>query len=112
DLKEFESGTQYLQEGISLANLSRKFNTNSSYLSKIINTYREKNFSNYLNDLRINYAIERLKQDETFRLYSIKAIAEETGYSNSQSFSTAFYKKTGIQPSYFITQLKKKLDVR
>src|SRR5690606_5105697 len=34
DLKEFESGTQYLQEGISLASLSKKFNTNSSYLSK------------------------------------------------------------------------------
>src|SRR5690606_23326635 len=107
DLKEFESSTQYLQEGISLAGLSKKFNTNSSYLSKIINTYRKKNFSTYLHDLRINYAIERLKQDEKFRLYAIKAIAEETGYSNSQSFSTAFYKKTGIQPSYFIAELKK-----
>jgi len=111
DLKEFESGTQYLQEGISLASLSKKFNTNSSYLSKVINTYREKNFSTYINDLRITYAIERLKRDGKFRLYSIKAIAEETGYSNSQSFSTAFYKKTGIQPSYFIAELKK-LDAR
>src|SRR5690606_15073890 len=63
DLREFESGTQFLKEGISLTSLSKKFNTNSSYLSKVINTYRKKNFSTYINDLRINYAIERLKQD-------------------------------------------------
>ena len=35
------------------------------------------------------------------------AIAQEVGFNNSESFSKAFYKKTGIYPSYFIKQLEK-----
>ena len=85
--------------------LAKELNTNSTYLSKIINVYKEKNFSNYLHDLRIGYAIERLRDDEKFRLYSIKGISEEMGFKTSESFAKAFHKKTGIYPSAFIKTL-------
>jgi AraC-like DNA-binding protein len=39
----------------------------------------------------------------------MSAIAEEIGFNNAQTFSSAFYKKTGIYPSYFINQLNKRL---
>jgi len=64
-----------------------------------------KNFSSYLSDLRVDYAIDRIKNNSQFRLYSIKAIAEETGFKNTESFSKAFHKKTGIYPSYFIKNI-------
>lgn len=105
-LKEFESSHGFLDHNLTLNSLSKAFNTNSSYLSKIINFYKKQNFSSYISDLRIDYCIEQLKTNETFRKYSIKAIAFELGYNNAESFSKDFYKKTGIYPSYFIREFE------
>jgi AraC-like DNA-binding protein len=107
-LEKFENNNIFLENGITLNSLSKRFNTNSNYLSKIINTYKEKNFSTYISDLRIEYCIEKLKKDPTFRKYSIEAIAFEIGFNNSESFSKAFFKKTEIYPSYYIKELEKR----
>ena len=108
-INHFESQKLFLTKKYTLVSLAKELGTNSSYLSKIINDTKQCNFANYLNQLKINYAIERLKTDEKFRNYTIKAIAEEAGFYNSQSFSSAFYKETGLYPSYFIKQLTKQL---
>ncbi|AXT60183.1 AraC family transcriptional regulator [Aquimarina sp. AD10] len=105
-IKDFEKSKRYLDKKYSLQVLSKELNTNSTYLSKIINIYKQKSFSGYLHDLRIGYAIERLKDDKKFRLYSIKGISEEIGFKSSESFAKAFHKKTGIYPSSFIKKLK------
>lgn len=104
-LKEFENSNGYLDHRLTLNSLSKAFNTNSNYLSKIINFYKKKNFSSYISDLRIDYCIEQLITNKTFRKYSIKALSFELGFNNAESFSKAFYKKTGIYPSYFISEL-------
>ena len=75
--------------------------------SKVINKYREISFANYLKELRINYCLEILKVDSKLRSYTIKAISKEMGFNNSESFSKAFFKKTGIKPSYYIKQLNR-----
>jgi AraC-like DNA-binding protein len=56
----------------------------------------------------IAYAIEALQANPTFLRYSIKAIALECGYTNATSFSRAFFKQTGLYPSFYIRQLSKK----
>ncbi|MEL6305818.1 MAG: helix-turn-helix domain-containing protein [Bacteroidota bacterium] len=66
------------------------------------------NFSNYLNNLRVSYAMNKMKSDLTFRKYTIEAIAKESGFNNAQSFTSAFVKHTGLYPSYFAKQLDKK----
>lgn len=106
-LDEFEKNKDFLGRNISLHEISKQFNTNSSYLSKVVNLKKDKNFSNYINQLRIEYCLSLLKADKKIQNYSIKAIAEECGFNTAQSFSNAFYKYTGIYPSYFIEQLKK-----
>ncbi|WP_271766391.1 helix-turn-helix domain-containing protein [Aquimarina algiphila] len=105
-IKDFEGENRYLNKKYTLNVLAKELKTNSTYLSKIINIYKEKNFSNYLHDLRVGYAIERLRDDEKFRRYSIKGISEEVGFKTSESFAKAFHKKTGIYPSSFIKKLK------
>ena len=109
-LDKFEKGQGFLNKKVTLQFLAKKVGTNTKYLSKIINTYKQKNFSNYLNDLRINYVIERLHSDEQFRKYTIEAIADESGFKNNRSFFGVFHKKTGISPSYFIEQLKTRIN--
>ncbi|NAS32828.1 helix-turn-helix domain-containing protein [Flavobacteriaceae bacterium R38] len=107
-IQVFEKENQFLNNTITLNSLAKKLGTNSAYLSKIINFHKDKNFSTYLTDLRINYVIQALKEQPKLREYTIKAIAFEVGFKNSESFTTAFYKKTKIYPSYFIKELQKK----
>ena len=107
-LNDFEKNKCYLKPDITTSNLAQKFNTNSKYISKVVNTYKGKSFTNYINECRVNYAIERLKLDTIFRKYTIKAIAGEVGFNSAESFSSAFVKKAGISPSYFLKELEKK----
>ncbi len=104
----FEIEKEFLDNSISLSKMSKMLNTNSNYLSKIINHLKNQNFSSYINELRVQYAIQKLKEDTQFRKYDIKSIAHEVGFNSAESFSKAFYKQTGIYPSYFIKQLNKK----
>lgn len=105
-LNHFEASELYLNKKYNLAALAKKFNTNSNYLSKIINTYKGKSFSQYLIDLRIEFIIIELKNNKKIRSYTIQAIAEEIGFNKAESFSRAFKKKTGFNPSYYIKNLE------
>lgn len=105
-LAVFEKKEKFLDRSLTLVKLAKKLQTNSTYLSKVINHTKGQNFANYINDLRIDYVVNRLKDDQIFRKYTLKSISEEVGFNNAQSFSTAFIKKTGIKPSYFLNSIE------
>jgi YesN/AraC family two-component response regulator len=60
-LNKFEKSNLFNNKNISLPFLAGRFETNTKYLSYVINTHREKDFNNYINELRINYIIEKRK---------------------------------------------------
>lgn len=104
----FENNKDYLKPKITLNKLAKKLNTNSKYLSQIINKFKSKTFSNYINDLRIEYFIEELQDNNTqLKNYTIKAIAQEIGFTSTESFTKAFYKKNGLTVSYFMKKIEK-----
>ena len=105
-LQKLESTNYFLRKDCSLHNTAKKLKTNTSYLSKVINTHLEKSFSTYINELRINYAIVELKNNKRLRAYSIKAIAEEIGYKNSDAFGRYFKAETGLTPSVYIKKIQ------
>ncbi|WP_299108877.1 helix-turn-helix domain-containing protein [uncultured Tenacibaculum sp.] len=105
-LEDFENEKQYTLQSITLNSLAKKLNTNTNYLSKVVNHYKEMSYTNYLNTLRINNIVEELYSNPKIRKFTIKAIAQEAGYSNSDSFSKVFYKLKGENPSEFIKKLK------
>ena len=106
-LSKFEASEGYRKQ-VTLTELAKTLETNPKYLSKVINWHYEKNFSSYVNELRVEYVVSKLKSDSKFRNYTIKAIAKEAGFGGAESFSKTFYKTTGIYPSYFIKQLNKR----
>lgn len=108
-LKKFEDTKKFTKQ-VSITSLAKNLKTNPKYLSKVINWHYQKNFSHYISELRIEYVISRLKEDSKFRNYTIKAIAQEAGFGNTESFSKSFHKSTGIKPSYFIKELQKRLE--
>ena len=105
-LNKFEEDQEFLKNDLTMVKVAKKFKTNSSYLSKVINTHKKRNFANYLNDLRIAFCIKRLNTDKKFRRYSIKSIALETGFNSIQSFSAAFQKRIGQNPSDYIHSIE------
>src|SRR5690554_861768 len=105
-LAQFENSKQFTKQDMSLALLAAKFDTNTKYLSEVINTHKGKNFNSYINELRINYIIDKLKSNKTYLQYKISYLAEESGFSSHSSFATVFKAETGISPTVFIDLLR------
>jgi AraC-like DNA-binding protein len=101
-LEKFESGKKYLTKDFSLAQLAALLDTNTKYLSEVINKYKRKNFNSYTNELRIRYIVEKLKNDPKYLSYKVSYLAEECGFSSHSLFSAAFKTHTGITPNVFI----------
>jgi AraC-like DNA-binding protein len=107
----FEEKELYLRQDCTLGYVAKKAKTNTTYLSNVINTYKEKPFKSYLSELRINAALIKLKNDEKLRSYTIKAIAEEFGFKRSETFSRAFKAQTDVYPSYYIKSLQNQKNI-
>ncbi|MVZ67058.1 helix-turn-helix domain-containing protein [Sphingobacterium sp. DK4209] len=105
-LVQFEHGDLFVDSRMSLSYLASYLGTNTITLSKIINTYKEMNFNDYINGLRIRYIIERIKNEPKFEQYKISYLAEVSGFSSHSIFSKAFKKSTGVTPSQFLDYLK------
>ena len=109
-LEKLEKEQYFLHPACNAHNVAKRIKTNTTYLSKVINTEYQKNFSSYINELRINYAVVRLKQDPKFRKYTISSIAKELGYKSADSFTKYFKRDTGLLPSFYIEKLNKSID--
>ncbi len=97
----------YLDKEITLLKMAKIANTNSSYLSKIINEDYDKSFTNFINDLRISYTLKKLESSPEYRKLTIEHIGENAGFSSSNAFYRAFKRYTELTPSYYI---KKRLQ--
>ncbi|MGX7668699.1 helix-turn-helix domain-containing protein [Flavobacterium pedocola] len=105
-LRKFESSTRFTSNDMSLALLAGQFETNTKYLSEVINKNYNVNFNTYINKLRINFIVEKLKSDANFMNYKISYLAETCGFSSHSSFATIFKSITGIAPITFIELLR------
>lgn len=80
--------------------------TDSKYLSYVINTSKKKDFSNYINELRINYIIQKLKCISVYRKYKISVLSKDAEFSSQNKFSTVFKKVTTASPFVSIAYLE------
>ncbi len=111
ELDSFERSKGFLDQNLNLTGLAKEMNTNTSYLSKIINHTKNKSFARYINSLRIDYAIVELKKNyEEYSKYTISAISSMMGFKSSETFSKLFKNKTGIYPSFYLKELGKRLS--
>lgn len=104
-LKDFEKSNRFLSKEMSLAVLAGQFETNTKYLSEVINKYKGKNFNSYINELRVNYIAYLMKENPEFLNYKVSYLAEVSGFSSHSSFTTVFKSITGMSPNVYIQQL-------
>lgn len=105
-IKELEKSHFYLEKDISLNYVAVKLSINQRYLSYVINKNKSIDFAGYINELRIHYITDRLKNDSDFLKYKISFLAELSGFSSHSRFTTTFKKVTGVSPQNFINDLQ------
>jgi AraC-like DNA-binding protein len=111
NLHAFENERGFLVSKITLHEFAKQLQTNTKYLSKVINTHKLKSFRNYINDLRVQYSIQKLENNASYRKYTVKAMAKEAGFATAESFTKAFQKKTGETVSNFLRQESETLQL-
>lgn len=105
-LKKLEQKETFLDPNFKLAFVAKKLNTNTAYLSQYFNQVIQKTFSEYTQELRIQYVLQKLKDAPYFRKYTLQAIAEEVGYKDAKTFVRVFKKQTNLSPNYYIEKLE------
>ena len=105
-LKKLEQKELFLDPNFKLNFVAKKLNTNTAYLSQYFNQVMQKTFSEYTQELRIQYVLQKLIDVPHFRKYTLQAIAEEVGYKDANTFVRVFKKQTGLSPNYYIEKLE------
>jgi AraC-like DNA-binding protein len=95
----------YLNKNISLQQLSALCGLRANVVSEVLNKFYQKNFYDFINELRAKEVVSRL-QDNAFAQLTIDALAEECGFKSKSTFYQSFKKLTGQTP----TQYKKSLS--
>jgi len=108
-LLQLEKKQYYLNPDFTLQAIAKKIKTNTTYLSYVVNKRFDKTFSEYANELKINYVIDEMISNSTYRKYSTQAMAESVGYKNAVSFTKSFSKRTGVTPIRFIKKIEEEM---
>ncbi|WP_333853204.1 AraC family transcriptional regulator [Epilithonimonas sp.] len=108
-LKVFEEKKQFTQKGLTIQKLAIQIDTNSNYLSHVINDSKGMNFNKYLGDLRIRHITQLLFEKNIYLNYTIDTLAKECGIASRQNFSDLFFEINGIRPTDFIRNRKKEI---
>ncbi len=100
-LYAMEENEAFLDHNLSIFSLAKNIQTNSNYLSHVVNKELNTSFVHFVNSYRVKKAKELLL-DEKFSHFTIESIGFEAGFKSKSTFNTAFKKWTGTTPSEFI----------
>ena len=85
----------YVQQGLTIKELSEILYTNRTYLSAYIKTTYKMTFREWITDLRLEYAKNILKEHPKI---NIQKLAESSGFLFRSNFIKAFTEKEGCTP--------------
>ncbi len=91
---------KYRDAEYSAKQLAVDLQTNTRYISAVINLRFQQNYSSLVNELRIRDALYLLI-DQRYADCTVEDIATMVGFSNRQSFYAAFYRIKGMTPKEY-----------
>ena len=86
----------YVQQGLTIKELSEILYTNRTYLSAYIKTTYKMTFREWITDLRLEYAKNILKEHPEI---NIQKLAESSGFLSQSNFIKLFSEKEGCTPA-------------
>lgn len=109
--KALKTHEYYLEEGFDLGYLAECLGLSTRNLSTIINQAAHKNFSAYINDLKIDKA-KTLLTDPTSERLSVTQIMFDSGFVTKSSFNREFSSRTHMSPSQYRKSAAQKNEER
>ncbi len=94
----------HLEAELTLTDLAKQLNTNTSLLSKVINDGTGRNFNDFINSYRVEEVVNKLKSGEQKR-QTLLGIAYDGGFNSKATFNRSFKKVTGKTPKEYIDSL-------
>lgn len=101
----------YLDADLTLRKLSTRLDTNTKYLSQVINHHGGSNFLSFINAYRIDAIIRHIKAGD-FRQQTFYGIAQRCGFKNKSTFYKVFRDVTGLTPKAYADELLAKNAVQ
>ena len=89
---------RYRNKEFSAKELAKELNTNTRYISAVINSRFNTNFSCLINEYRIKEVLHRMT-DKRYLDMTIEEIGTMVGFANRQSFYASFYRIMGETPN-------------
>jgi len=96
----------YRDPDIGLDIIADKIDISVSYLSQLINSSLDKNFTSYINFYRVR-DVKNMLLDPDFNKYSILSIGLEAGFKSKSAFYNIFKKETGLTPNQYKNSVNK-----
>ncbi|GAB1453447.1 hypothetical protein MASR2M47_35030 [Draconibacterium sp.] len=95
-----ETEKRYLDPNLTLGTLAKELHTNREYLSRTINHFFGKSYTDYINEYRIKIALELLESiaNGTTKNKTMLKIANASGFKSTSTFNPAFKKVMGETP--------------
>jgi len=97
-IQHMKSQQAFLDNDLSLRELSEAIGVSTHHLSEALNQQQGQNFYNFVNNFRIEFVCERLKEDGDIKLLDLGL---KSGFSSKSTFNSVFKKHTGLTPSQY-----------
>ncbi|MBR1932287.1 MAG: helix-turn-helix domain-containing protein [Prevotella sp.] len=90
------------QQDYTLAQLAKQVESNTTYVSQVINEKYGMTFSNVLGSFRVKEACRRMHDSQQYGNQTIEAFATSVGFKSRTAFINAFKRETGLTPSEYL----------
>ncbi len=101
-IKEVLSDNETIfKQDFCLSQLAEHCNSNTKYVSQVINESYEQNFATLINTLRIQEACRRIDDKENYGSWTLEGISQSVGFKSRVTFYNTFKKHMGMSPSEY-----------
>lgn len=95
---------RFLSKDLSIEFVTKEIKSNRDYVSKAVNMCTGMDFTTWINNLRIDYAITAIHKEPTLDLGTL---SEQCGFKSYATFNRNFKRYKGITPRAFIANINK-----
>jgi AraC-like DNA-binding protein len=99
-ISEMENQQFYLNEELTLHSFAKEINMSSRLISSCINKNMGHNFNEWVNNYRVEKALQIIKSDQK-NMLSIEGIGSDSGFKSRSAMYAAFKKKLGHSPGFY-----------
>jgi AraC-like DNA-binding protein len=103
-----ETEKRYLDPNLTISALAKELHTNREYLSRTINHFYRKTYTDYINEYRVKAAIQLFEDitSGTVKNCTMLQVAHASGFKSTSTFNPAFKKVIGGTPTGYKQQRK------